>query len=40
LKTSEKGILVYSINELHDYVSKIDKDLNTLITEEGVVSSM
>ena len=40
LTTENKNSLVYSINELHNYISRISSDLDTLITGEGIISSM
>ena len=40
LTTENKNTLVYAVNELHSYVSRISDDLDTLITGEGIISSM
>lgn len=40
LTTENKNTLVYAINELHTYISRISNDLDTLITGEGIISSM
>ena len=40
LTTENKNSLVYAVNELHNYVSQISQDLDTLITGEGIISSM
>lgn len=40
LSTINKNSLVYAVNELHTYISTIQSDLDTLITGEGIISSM
>lgn len=40
LSTDNKNSLVYAVNELHTYISRISDDLDTLITGEGIISSM
>ena len=40
LSTINKNSLVYAVNELHTYISTIQYDLDTLITGEGIISSM
>lgn len=40
LTTENKTNLVLSVNELHGYISRISDDLDTLITGEGIISSM
>ena len=40
LKTENKNNLVYSLNELHDYISRLDDSLDVLITDEGVINSI
>ena len=40
LTTENKNTLVYAINELHTYISRVSGDLDTLITGEGIISSM